>query len=335
LLSIGDLLLALFKKMTDLSLSGKILSRDLCRQVLNCPDSEILSLLAAAYAVRRYYFKNRVHMQLLTNAKSGLCQEDCHYCSQSRISQAQIERYPLLSKDQLLKEALKAKELKAKRYCMALSGREPADNEIDALCDIIRAIKAKAQIPVCCSIGFLSKQKAERLKMAGLDRVNHNLNTSKRFHPQICTSHSYQDRLANILRCREAGLEVCSGGIVGQGETDEDIIDLLSALRDIRAESIPINFLVPIRGTPFENRAGDLTPRRCLKILCLARFLNPDREIRVAGGREYHLRSLQPLSLYAANSIFVAGYLTTSGQSSEDALNMIADLGFDKEYDHS
>jgi biotin synthase len=124
-------------------------------------------------------------------------------------------------------------------------------------------------------------------------------------------------------------LEVCSGGIVGQGETNEDIIDLLLSLREIQADSIPINFLVPIKGTPFEGRAVDLNPRRCLKILCLARFLNPDREIRVAGGREYHLRSLQPLSLYAANSIFVAGYLTTSGQSAEEAKSMITDLDFD------
>ncbi len=323
-----------FQEFADLSLAGEILSREQCRQVLTCPDKEILTLLDAAYRVRRYHFKNVVHIQLLTNAKSGLCQEDCHYCSQSRISKAEIEKYPLISKEKLLEEASRAKELKAKRYCMALSGREPSNSEINALCDIIRAIKEQTQISVCCSIGFLSKSKAERLKAAGLDRVNHNLNTSRRFHSQICTTHTYQDRLNTIATCRAAGLEVCSGGIVGQGETDEDVIDLFLSLREIRADSIPINFLIPIKGTPFEGCAFDLNPRRCLKILCLARLLNPDREIRVAGGREYHLRSLQPFSLYAANSIFIAGYLTTSGQSAEEALNMIADLGLDieKEY---
>jgi len=324
-----------FQEFADLSLAGETLSRDQCRQVLDCPDHNVLTLLDAAYRVRRYFFGNMVHIQLLTNAKSGLCQEDCHYCSQSRISKADIDRYPLMSKEKLLAEASRARELKAKRYCMALSGREPSDSEIDALCEIVGAIKKQSPISVCCSIGFLSREKAERLKAAGLDRVNHNLNTSERFHPQICTSHSYRDRLDTIAICREAGLEVCSGGIVGQGETDEDIIDLLLSLRGIRADSIPINFLVPVKGTPFESRAVGLNPHRCLKILCLARFLNPDREIRAAGGREYHFRSLQPLSLYAANSIFVAGYLTTSGQSAEEAKGMISDLGFEFEIEGS
>ncbi len=320
-----------YQEFVDLSLAGEILTRQQCRSVLNSPERDLLALIDAAYAVRCHYFDNTVHIQLLTNAKSGLCQEDCHYCSQSRISKADVEKYPLMSKDKLLKEALKAKQLRAKRYCMALSGRGPSDREIDNLCRIISAIKKEVQISVCCSLGFLGEGQAERLKAAGLDRVNHNLNTSERYHPQICTTHSYRDRLDTIARCRAAGLEVCSGGIVGQGETEEDIIDLLLAVREVGAESIPLNFLVPIKGTPFEDRARDLTPRRCLKILCLARFLNPDREIRVAGGREYHLRGLQPLSLYIANSIFVSGYLTTPGQSAEEALQMITDLGFEIE----
>ncbi len=320
-----------YQYLADLSLVGDTPSRDQCRAVLNSADKELLSLINAAYRVRHHYFGNVVHIQVLTNAKSGLCQEDCHYCSQSRISQAEIERYPLMSKENLLKEAKRAKQLKAKRYCMALSGRNPSDKEIERLCDIIRAIKQEVGISVCCSLGFLSEEQAKRLRAAGLDRVNHNLNTSQRFHPQICTTHTYQDRVDTITRCRGAGLEICSGGIVGQGETDDDIVDLLMAVREIGADSIPINFLVPIKGTPFEDRGHDLNPRRCLKILCLARFLNPDREIRVAGGREYHLRTLQPLAFYAANSIFVTGYLTTPGQSAHEAWQMISDLGFEME----
>jgi biotin synthase len=320
-----------FYELTKTSLEGGIISREQCRQVLNCPDAEVLTLLDAAYRVRHHYFGNAVHIQILTNAKSGLCSEDCHYCSQSRISTAEIERYPLMAKDRLVKAAQEAKRLKAKRYCMALSGRSPSDKEIERLSEIISAIKEDTQLSVCCSLGFLKGGQAERLKAAGLDRVNHNLNTGKRFHPQICTTHTYQDRLETLIRCRAAGLEICSGGIVGQGETDEDIIDLLQALREVGVESIPLNFLIPIKGTPFEHRFQDLNPRRCLKILSLARFLNPDREIRAAGGREYHLRSLQPLSLYAANSIFVSGYLTTGGQSADEALQMITDLGFELE----
>jgi biotin synthase len=320
-----------FDEFANISLTNEILPRKKCRQVLNCSDKEILALLDATYKVRHHYYGNTVHIQVLTNAKSGFCQEDCHYCSQSKISTADIDKYPLMSKETLLKEAFRAKQLKAKRYCMALSGRGPSDREIDDLCGIIGAIKEKIKISVCCSLGLLKEGQAERLKAVGLDRVNHNLNTSENFHPQICTTHTYQDRLRTLARCRSAGLEVCSGGILGQGETGEDIIDLLLALREVGAESIPLNFLIPIRGTPFENRSQNLTPHRCLKILCLARFLNPDREIRVAGGREYHLRSLQPLSLYAVNSIFVTGYLTTSGQSADEAWQMIADLGFEME----
>lgn len=317
--------------LANISLAGEILPRERCREVLNWPDGKVLSLLDAAYRVRHRYFGNMVHIQLLTNAKSGLCQEDCHYCAQSRISRADIEHYPLMSKEMLLKEALRARQMNAKRYCMALSGRRPSDSEIEKLCEIVAAIKANSSLSVCCSLGLLKEGQAQRLKAAGLDRVNHNLNTSERFYPRICTTHTYQERLLTLARCREAGLEICSGGIVGQGETDEDIIDLLLALRKVGAESIPLNFLIPIKGTAFEDRAKDLNPRRCLKVICLARFLIPDREIRVAGGREYHLRSLQPLSLYAANSIFVSGYLTTGGQSADEARQMIADLGFELE----
>ncbi len=320
-----------FQALADLALAGEILTREQSRMVLNCPDKDLLALLDAAYRVRHKYCGDTVQIQVLTNAKSGLCPEDCHYCSQSNISTAEVEKYPLLSKDKLLREALRAKELKAKRYCMALSGRGPTDREIDDLCGIVSAIKEATHISVCCSLGLLKEGQAERLKAAGLDRVNHNLNTSERFHPQICTTHTYQDRLGTLAQSRAAGLEVCSGGILGQGENDEDIIDLFLALRKVGAESIPLNFLIPIKGTPFENRAQNLNPHRCLKILCLARFLNPDRDIRVAGGREYHLRSLQPLSLYVSNSIFVTGYLTTEGQTADDAWGMIADLGFEIE----
>ena len=182
-----------FDEFANISLTNEILPREKCRQVLNCSDEEILALLDATYKVRRHYYGNTVHIQVLTNAKSGFCQEDCHYCSQSKISTADIDKYPMMSKETLLKEASRAKQLKAKRYCMALSGRGPSDREIDDLCGIISAIKEKTKISVCCSLGLLKEGQAERLKAAGLDRVNHNLNTSENFHPQICTTHTYQE----------------------------------------------------------------------------------------------------------------------------------------------
>ena len=318
-----------YQKLAEKSLSGSSLSIEECRKVLDCPDIEILDLLNATYKVRHKYQGNIVNIQVLSNAKSGLCSEDCHYCSQSRISKANIEKYPLKTKDSLISEALKAKEISAIRYCMALSGKAPSDKEIDILCEVIKDIKEKTNLSICCSIGFIKKEQAEKLKAAGLNRVNHNLNTSKRFHPEICTTHSYKDRVETIKLCKSLGLEVCSGGIFGQGETQDDIIDILMALRELKPEAIPLNFLIPVPGTPFEDRAVDLNPRFCLKILCLARFLNPESEIRVAGGREYHLRSLNPLALYAADSIFVCGYLTEGGQPADEAFEMIKDLGFE------
>jgi biotin synthase len=160
--------------------------------------------------------------------------------------------------------------------------------------------------------------------------VNHNLNTSARYHPNICTTHTYQDRLQTVRNVQRAGLLTCSGGIVGMGETDEDLLDLALALRELRVNSLPVNFLHPIPGTPLEACRA-LTPMRCLKILCLFRFLNPTSDLRAAGGREVNLRSLQPLALYPANSIFVEGYLTTPGQAAQEARQMVSDMGFDVE----
>lgn len=318
-----------FNALAELALAERPLSREQCRTVLACPDQDVLALLHAAYRVRQRFCGNGVHIHMLSNAKSGLCPEDCNYCSQSSVSTASIDRYPLKTRQKLLEEAHAAHQVSAKRFCMAISGRAVSDHEVDHLCQVIRQIKAELPLEVCCSLGFVSSDQADRLLEAGLDRVNHNLNSSERFYEQICSTHTFEDRLASIARCQAAGLEICSGGIVGQGETDDDIIDMLESLRRVQPASLPLNFLIPIKGTPFEDRDEALTPRRCLKVLALARLMHPTTEIRVAGGREYHLRSLQPLALYAANSIFVAGYLTTDGQSAAEAHQMIADLGFE------
>jgi len=265
---------------------------------------------------------------MLMNAKSGLCPEDCHYCSQSSVSTAPIDKYPLVSREKLLEGAVKAKAAGAVRFCMVNSGRGPTDKEIQEMADVVREIKSKVPINICCSLGLLTEAKAKILKEAGVDRVNHNLNTSQRHHPNICTTHTYEDRVATVKHLKAVGLSPCCGGIIGMGETEDDVMDLALALRELDVDSIPVNFLHPIPGTPL-NGANHLTPQRCLKTLCLFRFINPAKEIRVAGGRELNLRSLQPLSLYPANSIFVNGYLTTPGQMASDAHRMIEDLGFE------
>jgi biotin synthase len=316
-------------RLADLALDGQRLTAEQCRQVLTCPDEDLMSLVRETYRVRKASFGSRVHVQVLRNAKSGLCSEDCRYCAQSRVSEAAIDRYPLVSKEVLLSEARKASQIKATRFCLATSGARPDDREIDRLCDTIAAIKQETHLPLCASVGLVTGDQARKLKAAGLDRVNHNLNASRRYYPVICTTHTYQDRLDTVARCRTAGLEICCGGIVGQGETDQDIIDMLQAIRDIGPEAVPVNFLVPIEGTPLGGLETGLNPRKCLRILCLARMLNPRSEVRAAGGWEYHMRSLKPLALYAADSIFVTGYLTTGGTSVTEVRDMIADMGFE------
>jgi biotin synthase len=317
-----------FGKLADKSLEGQIPEREEMMAVLNALDEELPELLSAAFKVRHHYYGKRVQIHVLQNAKSGLCPEDCHYCSQSSVSEAPIDRYPFLSKEKLIEGAERAKEAGAVRYCIVNSGRGPTNKEIQEIVAAVREIRSKVGINICCSLGLMNLEKARALKEAGVGRINHNLNTSRQHHPEVVTTHTYDDRVETIENVKAAGVSTCSGGIIGMGQSDDDIIDLALALRAMDIDSIPVNFLHSIPGTPFEN-LKELTPQRCLKALCLFRFVNPSKEIRVAGGREVNLRSLQPLSLYPANSIFVNGYLTTPGQEASDAHRMIEDLGFE------
>lgn len=317
-----------YRILSNKALANEALTREEARAVLQTPDDRLLELLDAAYAVRHKFFGRKVRLQMLQNAKSGACQEDCGYCSQSAVSAADIKKYGLLKKSQMVEGARRASESKAIRYCIVISGRSPLDRDIGEISEAVREIKGTVPVQVCCSLGLLTKDDARRLKEAGVDRINHNLNASERFHPQMVTTHSYQDRLATISNARAAGMEICSGGIAGMGETDEDVIDLALSLREVRPDSIPMNFLYPAEGTPMQGQKN-LTPQRCLKILCLFRFLHPRTELRVAGGREFNLRSLQALALYPADSLFVGGYLTTPGMPADEAWQMIEDLGFE------
>ncbi|MFO0774314.1 MAG: biotin synthase BioB [Nitrospiraceae bacterium] len=317
-----------YQDFADKALRDEPLTRDEARAVLTSPDADLLQLLDAAFQVRRRYFGTTVRLQMLLNAKSGACQEDCHYCSQSSVSEAPIERYNLVSTQSMLDGARRAAQSKAQRYCIVISGRAPLDREIADIAEAVTTIKQELPLQICCSLGLLNDAQARRLKTAGVDRINHNLNTSEAYHASICTTHTYQDRVSTIASARAAGLEICSGGIVGMGEQDEDLVDLAFALRELRPDSIPLNTLHPASGTPLEH-CDHLTPMRCLKVLCLFRFLNPRTELRVAGGREHNLRWLQPMALFPADSVFVNGYLTTPGQPAPDVWKMVEDLGFE------
>ncbi|MGF1481344.1 MAG: biotin synthase BioB [Cyanophyceae cyanobacterium] len=313
--------------LADCALAGKQISREQALATLRAPDTVLLEQLAAAYRVRHQAWGNRVRLHFLINAQSGLCPEDCHYCSQSKISTAQIEKYPLVAKAQFLDAAARAAEFKAGTFCFAISGRSPNEAVFSKILEAVREVKSQYPLKVCCSLGLLSAEQTQRLAAAGVDRVNHNLNTSEAHHANICTTHTFQDRAATVKNVKAAGITTCSGGILGMGESDEDIIDLVLALRELNVTSVPVNFLHPITGTPLAGM-HELNPRRCLRILCLFRFLLPTQEIRIAGGRELHLRSLQPLGLYPANSIFIGNYLTTAGQAAQKDLEMIRDAGF-------
>jgi biotin synthase len=317
-----------WRELADRVLDGDTLSAEDALRVLDCPDDQLLDLMAAVYRVRRRWFGNQVQLYFLMNAKSGLCPEDCSYCSQSKVSEAEIPRYNLLSREKLLDGARIAAENKARTYCIVISARGPNEREMHAVTSIVPEIKRQYNLKICACLGLLTDEQARQLKECGVDRVNHNLNTSDSYYGEICSTHTFDDRLATLRAVRDSGMEMCSGGIIGMGERRQDVVDLAITLRDLGVQSIPVNFLNPIDGTPLAGRS-DLNPRYCLKVLAMFRLVNPDREIRIAGGRELHLGSLQALGLYAANSIFVGDYLTTKGQAPEADVQMLRDLGFE------
>lgn len=309
-------------------LNGHELTSDEALSVLKSDDDGLLELLAATYRVRRHHFGKKVHLYFLKNAKSGLCPEDCGYCSQSIVSEAEIPRYALLNEAKLMEGAKRAVASQARTYCIVASGRGPSNREVEHIASTVTKIKTQFGLHICCCLGLLEPDQAQRLKEAGVDRINHNLNTSRAFYDTICSTHSYDDRLKTLKAVREAGMELCSGLIVGMGETDQDLVDVAFELRTLGVHSTPVNFLHSIDGTPLE-RKWDLNPRYCLRTLCMFRLANPSVELRVSGGREVNLRSMQAMSLYAANSMFVSDYLTTKGQPAEDDFKMVADLGFE------
>ncbi|MBF0161735.1 MAG: biotin synthase BioB [Magnetococcales bacterium] len=320
-----------YHSLASNALRGVALSLEEGVRVLHDDSLELLLLLQAAFQVRRHYFGRRVRLQILNNVQNGYCPEDCHYCAQAVDSTAPITPYRCKSEEEILAEAEAACQAGAYRYCMVLSGRGPNEERVVQMASLVRRIKARWPMEVCLSAGFIDQEMALALKNAGLDRYNHNLNTAEGHYGTLCHTHTYQDRLATLQTARRVGLEVCSGLIVGMGESDADLWTVANSLRQLQARSIPVNFYVHIPGNRMGVVEPALTPERCLRVLCLFRFLNPDAELRAAGGREVHMRSLSPLLFYPANALFSAGYLNTTGQSTEEVMAMIVDAGFEVE----
>ncbi len=239
-----------------------------------------MDLVAAGARLRLAHFGNWVKVNYLVNLKSGLCPEDCSYCSQRLGSEAAVLKYRWLPQDEALAQAEAGIAGGASRICMVASGRGPSAGDVERVAELVDELKAQhPQVEVCACLGILRDGQADMLKAAGVDAYNHNLNTSETRYGEICTTHTYQDRVATVTKAKQAGLSPCSGLIVGMGESNDELIDAVFALRTLESDSIPVNFLMPFDGTPL---AGTKL-LQCLRILALARFTCPDREIRMAG----------------------------------------------------
>ena len=322
-----------FQHLADKALRDEPLTRPEAQSILDATAEQIPALLEATRSVRETHFGRKVKLCVLLNAQSGICPEDCSYCSQSKISTAKVEKYKLLPEDVIVGRARQAAQSGAKRFCMVIAARGPQDRDIEHLGAAIRRIKTDPltqNMEICTSLGLMDEAKCLALKEAGVDYVNHNLNTSESHYATICSSHTYADRVETLKNVQKAGLKTCSGGIVGMGETTEDIVELAFSLRAMNVESIPINFLLTIEGTPLADQTP-IEPLLGLKTLCLMRLTNPRSEVRVAAGRETHLRELQTQALSAANSLFVDGYLTTPGDAAEPVRAWVEGAGFEIE----
>ena len=304
------------------------ISKNDALEILDLQGDALNKLIEEAYRLRTKYKGNRVNIQLLTNVRSGNCTQNCAYCAQSRDSEAPIEKYRYVEDKKLYGDNDMVDEFHLSRHCIGLSGIRFADSDIESLAERIRKMK-KNGTQICCSIGFLTEHQAQILKDAGLNRINHNLNSSRRFYPSICTTHTYQERIDNLRMLKRIGFEICSGGIIGMGESKEDVVDMMFELKELNPESVPINFLLPVKGTRLAERdISTLTPEYCIKVLCLARLMLPKSDIRCAAGREVYFKGYEKTLFEIVDSIFASGYLTEGGESLEKTFRTIEEAGF-------
>ncbi len=310
------------------SLSGKGIGAEDAVIVLGLPQSEIWRLLAVSEKVRRRFKGDQVRLCSIVNAKSGLCSEDCAFCSQSSRSEASIEKYPLMEEDEIVMAARDAKQRGAREFSIVTSGFSMrGSRELERVGKAISRIRSEVGLETCVSLGALSAEHISFLLSRGLRSVHHNLETARGFFPSICTTHDYEEDIRAVREAKAAGAWVCCGGIFGIGESAAERVELAMTLRELDVDSIPVNFLNPIEGTPL-NGKSDLTPYCCLKIIVMMRLCHPSREIIICGGRAVNLRDLQGLIFAAgASGMMIGNYLTTTGRPAEDDLRMVEDLG--------
>ena len=303
------------------------LSKEEALGILGVPDDYVPFLVHFAQKVKRRFFpENEIEFCSIINAKSGACSEDCSFCAQSKFYRTPINVYGLVPKEEMVEGAERGVEFGANRYCIVLSGKKATPEEVERIAEAVREIKEKVPINVCVSAGTLDEESLRKLKEAGVRRINHNLETSKNFFPKIVTTHSWEERLETIKRVKKVGLSTCSGGIFGMGESEEDRVDLALTYRSLEVDSIPLNFLMPIPGTPLENAPG-VKPLEALKIIAMFRFTNPKAELRLCGGREQTLRDFHGMAALMVNAVMVGGYLTRAGRDVRKDYQLLEDLG--------
>lgn len=316
-----------------LNLAGKIIdngyvpSYEEACALAHLPEENTFDLLACAHKITRAFKGNRITLCAILNAKSGFCTEDCTFCAQSSHHQTGISTYDLKSEDFMVTDAIGRREAGATRFSMVTSGLMLTEEEIATICRSTERIKENTDITVCASVGTLTPERARALRESGVSVYHHNLETARSFFDQICTTHDYEDDINTLKLVKEEGFRVCSGGILGLGESWEQRVELACTLRDLDVEGIPLNFLNPVPGTKMENRRL-LSPMEALKSIALFRFVNPDRDIFICGGREVTLKDYQSwIFIAGANGCMVGNYLTTQGRSVEMDLEMIRELG--------
>lgn len=295
-------------------------------ELMNLHGSECMELFSLANNIRSK-LGDRVDLCSIVNAKCGLCPEDCKFCAQSVHNDADITPYPLMDEEEILNMALMMQEEGAARFCIVTSGKDANSGDFERILSTIRRIRKETSLSICISLGTLTTESARGLKKAGAARIHHNLETSENFFKNVCTTHTYAEKIKTIKIARVAGLDVCCGGIIGLGESARDRVELAFTLRELDVDSIPINILNPIAGTPLSG-AKPPTPMEVLKTIAVFRLILPQKNIRVAGGREKSLRDLQCLCLLSgANGLLLGNYLTTLGRAPREDIRMILDSG--------
>ncbi|VBB47934.1 Biotin synthase [uncultured Desulfatiglans sp.] len=291
------------------------------------PDEEVMNVLPGADILREKHSGRTVHLCTILNAKSGRCSEDCAFCAQSAFARTSAPVYPFVGRDHVQASARQVSRTPVHRFSIVTSGKRLSKAELSSLCEGLNEL-GSSRLRFCASLGTLDREDCAKLKQAGVSRYHHNLESSESFYNQICTTHSFRERFETIQAAKEAGLSVCAGGLFGIGETDQQVLELALTLKALNVDAVPLNFLTPIPGTRLQD-AHYLTPLRCLKIIAIFRYVLPDKEILICGGREANLQELHPLIFHAgASGMMTGNYLTTKGRTLDQDLSLLDQLKF-------